>query len=368
MEENSAKVIVVLGMHRSGTSVITRGLQVLGVELGDHLMPPFEKNNPRGFWEDVDINTLNIEMLHFLKSDWHFLTPIQPSDVDMLCTNGYLQRAVELLREKTAGENIFGFKDPRVAKLLPFWKRVFAHGQWNVSYVLVIRHPLSVCESLAKRDGLDFEKSYLLWLEHVIGSLVGTEAEKRVLVDYDYFMQTPEPELTRLAKELGLPMNVAELQSFQLEFLDPKLQHTIYELDDLMLDEKSPPLLQEVYPSLLDVARGNSSLEKSALKNKIARWGDEFSRMKTAFIFADQLGKKLTTTIAERNWLNAERNALLVERNGLLHEKAQITQALMEKEEAAQKLKAELLAIYQSRFWRWTEPLRRLFSLLKRPK
>jgi hypothetical protein len=75
-----------------------------------------------------------------------------------------------------------------VAKLLPFWKKVFMHGNLNVDYVLVIRHPLSVGNSLAKRDGLAAEKSYLLWLEHVIGSLAGTEGENRVLVDYDIFM------------------------------------------------------------------------------------------------------------------------------------------------------------------------------------
>ena len=102
MEENVSRLIVVLGMHRSGTSVITSGLQVMGIDLGDHLMPASEGNNSRGFWEDVDINRLNIEMLHFLEIDWHFLTPIQPADVDTLCKNGYLQRARQLLQEKTA--------------------------------------------------------------------------------------------------------------------------------------------------------------------------------------------------------------------------------------------------------------------------
>src|ERR671922_675098 len=103
MGEPDAKVIVVLGMHRSGTSVIARGLRVLGVELGNRLMPPFEGNNSKGFWEDLDINQLNIEMLHFLKSDWHFLAPIRPSEVELLCKTGYLQRAIELLQGKTSG-------------------------------------------------------------------------------------------------------------------------------------------------------------------------------------------------------------------------------------------------------------------------
>jgi hypothetical protein len=361
MKEQDKSLIVVLGMHRSGTSVIARGLQVLGVDLGHRLMPPFEGNNSKGFWEDIDINTLNIEMLHSLKSDWHFLTPMQSVDVDALCRDGYLQRAIEMLQEKTSGTKVFGFKDPRVAKLLPFWKQVFAQGQWKPSYILVIRHPLSVCHSLAKRDGLAFEKSYLLWLEHVLGSLIATEGENRVLVDYDYFMQMPEAELKRISRELHLSIDMAELQKFQLDFLDHTLQHTIYQLNDLLLDSKSLPLVQEVYSALLDSARGNLALEDPTLRNKIVQWHREFSRMRSALVLADALGTKLAGTTAERDALNAAWNKLLRER-------AEIKQDILAKEQARQKLQTELLAIHQSRMWRWTKPLRRLLSLFRQPR
>ena len=359
MEENFSRLIVVLGMHRSGTSVITSGLQVMGVDLGDNLMPASEGNNSRGFWEDIDINRLNIEMLHFLKIDWHFLTPIQPSDVDTLCKNGYLQRAQQLLQDKIAAIERFGFKDPRIVKLLPFWKEVFAHSQIRVDYVLVIRHPLSVCSSLAKRDGFDFEKSHLLWLEHVIGSLVGTQGENRVLVDYDLFMQTPEAELTRIAKQLRLAIDAAELQRFQQEFLDPDLQHSLYQLDDLARESTSPPLVQEVYSGLLEIAAGHLSLEVPALNNKILQWHTEFARLRPTLMFIDKLGLRISAADAERNVWKTERKALL-------QEKAQLTQAFLSKEQALEKLRAELLVIYQSRLWHWTKPIRKLLDLFHR--
>ena len=56
-------IVVVLGMHRSGTSAVTRGLTVLGVELGDRLMPPKENINDRGFFEDIDINAINVRYI-----------------------------------------------------------------------------------------------------------------------------------------------------------------------------------------------------------------------------------------------------------------------------------------------------------------
>lgn len=50
---NVQRIIVVLGMHRSGTSAIARGLQVFGVELGNRLIPPLENNNVTGFWKTL---------------------------------------------------------------------------------------------------------------------------------------------------------------------------------------------------------------------------------------------------------------------------------------------------------------------------
>lgn len=66
MKDKNNQLIVVLGMHRSGTSAITRGLQVLGVELGDQLMPGAVGDNEKGYWEDSDPNAWKIELLQTL--------------------------------------------------------------------------------------------------------------------------------------------------------------------------------------------------------------------------------------------------------------------------------------------------------------
>ena len=51
-DDTHRKIIVVLGMHRSGTSTVTRGLRVPGASLGENLMPPAVDNNEKGFFED----------------------------------------------------------------------------------------------------------------------------------------------------------------------------------------------------------------------------------------------------------------------------------------------------------------------------
>ena len=75
------QIVVVLGMHRSGTSAITRGLQVLGVELGSNLLSPEAGINDKGFWEDVDVTAFNDEFLKELGHDWHTLTPIMSEEL-----------------------------------------------------------------------------------------------------------------------------------------------------------------------------------------------------------------------------------------------------------------------------------------------
>lgn len=355
-EMNNKKLIVVLGMHRSGTSAITRGLQVLGVGLGNRLMPPVEGNNAKGFFEDIDLNALNIEMLQALGSDWHYLSPIEASNVEELREKGYFLRAVELLRQKVGYDPTFGFKDPRVAKLLPFWKQVFAHCQFDVGYVLAVRHPLSVVKSLARRDCFDSEKSYMLWLGHVLTSLSYTQEQKRVLVDYDRLMHAPERELGRIAECLALQIDPEELQRYKSEFLDERLRHTVYDLNDLLLDDTCPPLVREIYTALLEVAADRLRIDDTTLLTNISFWINEFERLKSNLRLVDRLSGQITSlnqVVSERDGQIANLTQAVSERDAQI---ASLNQVVAERER-------QIVAIYRTRSWRLTQPLRTLRRL-----
>jgi len=278
---------------RSGTSVITKGLQVLGVALGENLLPPVAGNNDKGFWEDMDINALNIEMLDFLGNQWHFLKPVQSADVNLLQKASYHLRASELLENKMSNVSAFAFKDPRTAKLLPFWKEVFKHSQYKIYYILAIRHPTSVAVSLKNRDGFNTEKSYLLWLEHVINSFSNTIGENLIVVGYDHLMKSPNTELSKIAKGLQLQINDEELKKFKSDFLDDNLRHSIYEFDDLACDETAPALLQEVYLKALEIADGKFRTKETVFIKNVNNWAREFLRLKPILIFVNNLESKL---------------------------------------------------------------------------
>lgn len=284
----SGQILVVAGMHRSGTSLLTRGLATLGVCLGANLTPA-NMHNPRGYWEDLDIVELNIELLRILQREWHSLTPVSEADVDALVRQGYLLRAVELLRMKISGHPNFGFKDPRTTKLLPFWKKVFAHAGFETCYILATRHPLSVSKSLAKRNTFDLAKGYLLWLEHVVNSLDYTKGERRVLVDYDLLMESPSVQLARVAARFNLRVDEVELEKFHRKFLDQNLRHNIYLPADLGIDGIEMPLVSEVYRMVSKIAREEQDLEAPALNEAVERWRRELDRWRPLLGLGDRL-------------------------------------------------------------------------------
>jgi len=116
LENTKPRLIVVLGMHRSGTSAVTRALQVVGVELGEHFLPP-DHRNEKGYWEDAEIQALNVEMLRALGRDWKSLAPISTRDVETMHELGFHDRACALLARKIDGKALYGLKDPRIIKL-----------------------------------------------------------------------------------------------------------------------------------------------------------------------------------------------------------------------------------------------------------
>lgn len=293
------RLVIVLGMHRSGTSAITRGLKVLGVDLGDRLLAPVENDNDRGYWEDLDVNSINAEMMAEINLDWHSLTPLCPRDIDTLCKKGYQERALQLLERKIGQKPIFGLKDPRFAKLLPFWRKVFDQCEFDISYVLVVRNPISVSESLAKRSQFQPEKTFYLWLEHVLWSLLYTSGEARVIVDYDRMMDLPERELNRISRRLGLQLSNSEKEFYEYDFLTNDLRHSVADLDNLLNCENAPALLQEVYGTLVKVASDVLDVDGDVIEFRINDWVGKLARLRPALVLIDRLERELQERGAE---------------------------------------------------------------------
>jgi len=221
---NDVTIICILGMHRSGTSVLARVLNLLGVYLGppDRLMPAAPEN-PRGFWEHLDITRLNDALLGRLGGTALDPAPVEADPWDGPQFSDLRQAAVALLRHDFADANMWGWKDPRTCLTLPFWQRLLP----PMRYVLTLRQPFAVVHSLERRDRLTVEQALHLWLSHVQLALRHTKEEPRCLVFYEDLLVHWRDEVPRLAAFIGEAgkAECPEARAAIAEFVDLDLQH-----------------------------------------------------------------------------------------------------------------------------------------------
>src|ERR1700722_12084882 len=153
------RIVCVLGMHRSGTTVAARLINLLGIDLGaeEHLLGP-RPDNPKGFWEHGPIVELNEEILRRLGGNWREPPPLPPGWETSADFGDLRRRARDLVARSFASAD-WGWKDPRTCLTLPFWKRILPPSH----YVICMRSPAEVAASLEQRDGLPREKSIRLW-------------------------------------------------------------------------------------------------------------------------------------------------------------------------------------------------------------
>ncbi len=114
------RLILVLGMHRGGTSAVTRGLAALGVSLGERMMPAHAINE-KGLFEDLDIFELDEALPAALGDTWHGFLPIAPERFAEASLRPRRKKAVAPLGAKLGATPLYGIKDPRLPRLLPFW-------------------------------------------------------------------------------------------------------------------------------------------------------------------------------------------------------------------------------------------------------
>ncbi len=247
-------IIVVLGAPRSGTSAITRGLKALGIDIGDNLTSADLLWNPKGFWEDKDIsNSINCGILKTLDCPWESLSIINKDDLLDNKLFSLKKLAIELLRQKMQLHTHWGFKDPRTAKLIPFWQEVFKELQLNDYYIITLRNPLAVALSYQKLRGFDLITALILWLMHIIPAIDETQQKKRVIISFEQMLMNPDLELERIRDFLQLKeMNFQELLFYKNQFLDKNFCHYAPSLNDLKNHSVASmiPLCLEVYELL----------------------------------------------------------------------------------------------------------------------
>ena len=289
------RVIAVVGMHRSGTSLVTRGLGALGVQLGGNLQVESAPDNVKGHWEDRDVFEFNKRLLAALALEWDVVDPGDSALMGASSLAPMVEEAQALIDSKAAGHRAWAFKDPRTARLWPFWRRVLVgNAQFELNFVWVLRRPAAVAQSLKRRDGFDSLKSNLLWLSHNLIPFDDIARHRHVVVDYDRMLEQPKEQLGRIADALMLELADAEpIDEFASAFLDRGLSH-FEELGESHSVVGAQLLAERSYEALLGVASGKVGIGDDRF---LARWD---ALRQEAALFSEVALRVTASTLSER--------------------------------------------------------------------
>lgn len=131
-------IVVVFGMHRSGTSSAVGILEDLGFTVPGRMPPDGHGDNTRGTREPVELTRLSIRILRMNASSWY-----QPPTSGLRYTKRHVADRNHIVR--LCAERQCVLKDPRMLVMLDFWDGVLIHP------MAVVRNPVDVAESLVRR-------------------------------------------------------------------------------------------------------------------------------------------------------------------------------------------------------------------------
>ena len=190
--------VFILGMHRSGTSVLARLINLMGVSLGDErtLMPP-QPDNPQGFWEQSAVVDLNDKLLAGLDAAWDRPERFRPQKVGQALAREFRGEARAILDQLDA-EPAWGVKDPRLCLTFPLWRTLTPEALCIISF----RHPLRVALSLNRRNQIPVHRGLALWEYYNVQILEHTKGLARIFVDFQTLAQNREQEIGRLVRFL----------------------------------------------------------------------------------------------------------------------------------------------------------------------
>ncbi len=222
------EIIIVMGMHRSGTSALARLFVDLGYDPGDNLMPA-NQDNPKGYWEDLDIYKLNNEILNSLFHTWDKTEDTKVRKINFLLNitlDLYANKAKDILTRKLQKSNAIVIKDPRFCILLPFWNNIFEKVNAQKHYFLIVRNPFDVAKSLNKRNGIQEKDSFDLWQYYYLVCLQDLVSDV-FIQHYENLISDPSKQINQILKYLNYSQEqvIEQVDHYIKKSLDPQLQH-----------------------------------------------------------------------------------------------------------------------------------------------
>jgi GT2 family glycosyltransferase len=267
-----SKQILVMGMHRSGTSMVSRILNLMGCYYSseDQVMLPAE-DNPKGFWERKDVLDLNNKILHDHHATWD--NPYKLKDIKI--NNLLYSNEIKNIIFKLEPHRPWFIKDPRFCLTYNCWANELEH---NLN-IVVLRNPLAVSISLFNRNKISYLSGLALWDFYTDRLIKNLDKKKTILCFYDDFLQDPY----KASKNLFNSLKKAKLKKINkpikeevVNFVDKQLNRSKLNSNINLFDKDVIDFYTDKY-------------------NRIKTFNSNFSTISQSFINTEQQAKTITT-------------------------------------------------------------------------
>ena len=329
--------LVVLGMHRSGTSALTRVLNLLGAALPKNLMPP-GPGNELGHWEPIRVAELHDEILCSVGSGWNALKGPDAAWFDSPQVAAYVEKIREIVRREYFAAPLIVIKDPRLSLLFPLWARALDDLGIACKPIVALRNPLEVAQSLCLRDRWEqadvewrIDRAGLLALHYNLSAERWTRSHRRVFFHFDDLLQDWRASMRRLGAEFDIAWpNWSEGTEMAVDaFLRPSHRH--HNASDALAKDSEVWVesIAPVYQALLEACAGRPI--DPAL----------FDQFRVAYSRAYNMFSRC------------------------FDDKLSTQQVIEERNRSVQRLERQIALLTGSTSWRMTAPLRRIVEGLR---
>ncbi len=327
------RALVVLGMHRSGTSAMSRVLALSGAQLPRTLLPP-AADNPTGFWESSRIVSVNDEALRAVDLRWDDVFAARPQTFLSNFDTYFAGKAAEALAAEFDARDPIVLKDPRTSLLLSVWNRVFDAAGFEPTYIICVRNPLEVANSLMERKGsslinFSVQKAILLWTNYLLAAERDTRGKRRVFTSYPDLLEDWRRQIGRIEAAAGFPMpRKTDASAIDIDgFLSESLRHHETSDEQFLRRAEIPDFVKATYQWMLAASRDQEGAP-DVLDQASVELGRVESVVGGVLTSAVQQIEAQALEISGLRSFNADVAALTAERDGLRQERDRSIQRL----------------------------------------
>ena len=253
--------VIVLGMHRSGTSALAGLLHELGLEMGSSLMSGRADENEKGFWEHEKIVSIHDRLLAHFGSSWSDTGPL-PQDWHLRDFSRECQDEIcGVLEGDFGSQALWALKDPRMCRLMPLWMPLFERFDSEPLFLCIVRNPLEVAASLQRRDYMNTDHALLLWLQHNLAAVDSTAGCRRRFLTFAQLLEQGAALLENVLRGYSLlPDGLSETARGGGTLLSSELRHHVVS-DSAMDSDAVPEIVSRLYRLLVNAAAGGGEVD-----------------------------------------------------------------------------------------------------------